>query len=241
MAATPGALIAVACPKCHTNLMAQAGGWSQCPSCSFQFFTPVGGGVAPPAAPQLSSLPAVPTSVENDDTSKGAPAQLPPQPVLSQLPKPGMPTLSQLPQVPAQLPAKLPVPPQPQSLPPPAAPPPQQRGASAPTITTARGDGDMSSAVEAAEARAKQAQEEAARELRKQMESQRKGEVQAGPSMRRPDPVDEPAAKVMKLANDAETEVGFLSYPARYNLTNMRQRSKIRSATISRLFRDRTP
>jgi len=54
----------------------------------------------------------------------------------------------------------------------------------------------MSSAIEAAEARERQAQEEEERQIRKMREAEARGAVAAGPSMRRPDPVDEPPAKV---------------------------------------------
>ena len=59
----------------------------------------------------------------------------------------------------------------------------------------------MSSAMEAAEARRKQAEEAAAEAERKEAESVAKGEVKAGPALpgRRPDLTeeDQPAAKVI--------------------------------------------
>jgi len=91
--------------------------------------------------------------------------------------------------------------------------PPGGKSASAPMIPPVRGDGDMSSAMEAMQARAKQAAEDEARELNKMRASQDKGEVMAGPSMKPfpgmpqppreapPDTDSEPPAKARKLDN----------------------------------------
>ena len=152
-----------------------------------------------PAGASAVSSEGVVAPTSNPSLSVGMPGSLNPLPVLSQLPvQTGLPR----PVPPTGLPmpgglAPLRPPPNP-VLPTPVPPAPAAgaRTASAPMIPPVRGDGDMSSAMEAMEARRKQAAEEAARQHKKALESAAKGEVQAGPSLRRPDPIEEKPAKV---------------------------------------------
>lgn len=227
-----GPIIPVSCPRCRTNLMAGVGSWSMCPSCQFQFFTPASGPGQPPAgasppAPGQQPGPVPPTS---QPVSGVPPPRLPPggpgapggpqvmipagmprpplpgmMPMMAPLPGmvslPGMVPGSMVGAAPGTIPS-MPVP----TGTPLLAPALNLKSASAPIIPPVRGDGDMSSAVEAAAARQKQALADEARDAKKWRDAQAKGEVHAGPSMKpygsapvppaSAPPIEEPPAKV---------------------------------------------